>query len=304
MEESTLDYSKVPAEDKAHLLAIPREKESELKRMSDQLESLKIQLLESEKMASLGQLTAGIAHEIKNPLNFITNFSELSIELTKELREEFEKQAHLLESKEVDYLKGIIEDLESNMQKINEHGKRADSNIPRMMLHSRGTAGERLPADINALLAEYVNLGYHGMRATDNTFNIKLESDYDTSIGMIQVVPQDISRVFLNMINNAFYSTAQKKSELKDAYTPILRVSTKNLNTKVEIRIWDNGKGMSQTVREKLFTAFFTTKPAGLGTGLGLSISYDIVVRQHQGEIQVNSVEGEFAEFIIIIPIT
>jgi len=303
MDEIVSVFSNASDEDISHLKAIIREKEIELDKLTLQLDSIKIKLLESEKMASLGQLTAGIAHEIKNPLNFITNFSELSMELTRELREELDKQIQVLEAKELDYLKGIISDLESNVQKINEHGRRADSIIRGMLLHSRGTAGERIPTDINALLAEYVNLGYHGMRATDNTFNIKLESEYDTSIGMIQVVPQDISRVFLNMINNAFFSTAQKKTELKDAYVPVLRVTTKNLKDKVEIRIWDNGKGISREVVDKIFTAFFTTKPAGLGTGLGLSISYDIMVRQHQGEIHVNSEEGEFAEFIITIPI-
>jgi signal transduction histidine kinase len=171
-----------------------------------------------------------------------------------------------------------------------------------MLLHSRGKAGERQPTDINAMLAEYINLGYHGMRATDPSFNIKIESDYDPDLGMIEVVPQNISRVFLNIINNACYSTAQKKKELKDAYFPVLRVRTRDLGSKVEVSIHDNGKGIPPQVMDKIFNPFFTTKPSGSGTGLGLSISYDIVVQEHHGEIKVNSKEGEYAEFIVILP--
>ena len=173
-----------------------------------------------------------------------------------------------------------------------------------MLLHARGKSGERQPADLNVMLSEYVNLGYHGMRASDNSFNIKLESDYDPGVGMVTVVPQDISRVFLNMINNAFYSTAQKKKMLADTYFPVLKISTKNLADTVEIRIRDNGMGMPETVAEKVFNPFFTTKPAGSGTGLGLSISFDIIVQQHHGRIAVDSVEGEYAEFIITLPKT
>lgn len=285
------------------------ERTSELKQKHDELDSAfqklkaaQAQLVQSEKMASLGQLTAGIAHEIKNPLNFVNNFSELSVELATELLEEIDKLEGALEPKDIDYLKGIIGDIQANVKKINDHGKRADSIIRGMLLHSRGKSGERQPADINAMLAEYVNLGYHGMRASDNTFNIKIESDYDPLVGMVTVIPQDISRVFLNMINNAFYSTAQKKKELKDSYFPLLRVVTKNFEDHVEIRIHDNGKGMLKEVADKVFNPFFTTKPAGSGTGLGLSISFDIIVQQHQGQIRVDSKEGEYAEFIITLP--
>jgi signal transduction histidine kinase len=173
-----------------------------------------------------------------------------------------------------------------------------------MLLHSRGKSGERQPTDLNALLAEYVNLGYHGLRATDNSFNIKIETDYDPSVGKIEVVPQDLSRVFLNMVNNACYATIQKKKELKEAYFPILSVSTKRDENSVVIRIRDNGKGIPETVRDKIFNPFFTTKPAGSGTGLGLSISYDIVVQEHNGTISVDSNEGEYTEFKVTIPVS
>jgi len=279
-----------------------RAKNQELDAAFNHLKAAQAQLVQSEKMASLGQLTAGIAHEIKNPLNFINNFSELSVELVKEMLEEMEKLSSCLGEKEAEYMKGILLDIEGNVKKINDHGKRADSIIRGMLLHSRGKSGERMPTDLNALLAEYVNLGYHGMRATDSSFNIKIESDYDQSMQLVNVIPQDLSRVFLNTINNACYSTHQKKKELRDAYFPILRVSTKDLGDKAEIRIWDNGKGIPKTVLEKIFNPFFTTKPAGSGTGLGLSISFDIVVQEHQGQVTVDSKEGEYAEFVITIP--
>ncbi len=268
------------------------------------LKAAQNQLIQSEKMASLGQLTAGIAHEIKNPLNFVNNFSELSGELTAELLEELKKMSAQIDPADFDYLTGIIGDIDGNVRKINEHGKRADSIIRGMLLHSRGKSGERQPTDLNALLSEYVNLGYHGLRATDSSFNIKIETDYDPAIGKIDVVPQDLSRVFLNMVNNACYATIQKKKELKEAYFPILTVSTKREANSVVIRIRDNGKGIPETVRDKIFNPFFTTKPAGSGTGLGLSISYDIVVQEHNGTISVDSKEGEFTEFKITIPVS
>lgn len=272
--------------------------------VNNELKAAQAQLVQSEKMASLGQLTAGIAHEIKNPLNFVNNFAELTIDLTKELTEELERLSDSIQAKDKEYLMEITNDIRSNALKINDHGKRADSIVRGMLLHSRGKAGDIQPTDINAVLAEYVNLGYHGMRAQDNGFNIKIESDYDNQIGMINVVPQDISRVFLNIINNACYSTNQKKKELKDAYFPLLEVYTKNFDKKIEIRIRDNGKGIPQEILDKIFNPFFTTKPAGQGTGLGLSLSYDIVVKEHHGEMKVESKEGEFAEFLITIPKT
>jgi signal transduction histidine kinase len=268
------------------------------------LKAAQSQLIQSEKMASLGQLTAGIAHEIKNPLNFVNNFSELSSELTADLMEEIDKLGPSVKQEDAEYLKGIIRDIDGNVRKINEHGKRADSIIRGMLLHSRGKSGERQMTDINALLAEYVNLGYHGLRATDPTFNIKIESGYDQELGKINVVPQDLSRVFLNIVNNACYATIQKKKELKDAYFPVLTVGTKKSEKTVLITIRDNGKGMPKDILDKIFNPFFTTKPAGSGTGLGLSISYDIVVQEHGGEIRVNSEPGQFTEFTIILPIS
>ncbi len=277
---------------------------AELMSKSNELEVAKAMLIESEKMASLGQLTAGIAHEIKNPLNFVNNFSELTLELITEAIEEVVKWTGTPDPKDIDYIVALLRDIESNALKILEHGKRADSIIRGMLLHSHGKSGVQQPTDLNSLLAEYVALGYHGLRAADNSFNIKIEADYDQSIGLVNVVPQDISRVFLNLINNACYSTAQKKNELRDAYFPVLRVFTKQTGDKIVISIWDNGKGIPQTVLDKIFNPFFTTKPAGSGTGLGLSISYDIVVNEHHGELHVLSKEGEFAEFIITLPIT
>jgi len=275
---------------------------AELDLANKKLEQIQAQLLESEKMATLGQLTAGIVHEIKNPLNFITNFSELSLELIEELTKEL--KGYLITADENDsvYLTGLLLDLKENLNKISDHGKRVDIIIRGMLLHSRGTSAEFVPTNINILLSEYVNLAFHGMRATDNSFNIKMETDYDPAVGLIQAIPQDLSRVFLNLLNNAFYSTHEKKKELQNTYTPILRVITKDLGTSVEIRIRDNGKGIPKSLLEKIFDAFFTTKPAGSGTGLGLSISYDIIVREHKGEIKVDSKEGEFAEFIITLP--
>jgi signal transduction histidine kinase/HAMP domain-containing protein len=270
---------------------------------NNELKAAQTQLVQSEKMASLGQLTAGIAHEIKNPLNFVNNFSELSVELVGEVMEELDKASDKIDPKDADYIRGILEDIGSNVKKINEHGKRADSIIRGMLLHSRGKAGEMQPTDLNALLSEYVALGYHGLRATDNSFNIKIETDYDQSLGQIRVVPQDLSRVFLNLINNACYSTAQKKNSLADAYFPVLRVSTKRIEDKIIIKVWDNGTGIPRSVLDRIFNPFFTTKPAGSGTGLGLSISYDIIVQGHQGELKAISVEGEFAEFTIILPV-
>jgi signal transduction histidine kinase len=290
----------------ATLLAMAIDSESKkekLQKTGDELNAARIQLVESEKMATLGQLTAGIAHEIKNPLNFVNNFSELSVELSAELLEELDKTADKVDPGDLEYMKGILADMVSNLKKINEHGKRADSIIRGMLLQSRGKAGEKMPTDLNALLAEYVALGYHGMRASDNTFNIKIEADYDPALGLVNVVPQDVSRVFLNLINNAFYSTVQKKNDLKEGYAPVLKVSTKKRADQVTIRIWDNGKGIPKDILDRIFNPFFTTKPAGSGTGLGLSISLDIIVNDHRGELKADSVEGEYAEFVITLPI-
>jgi len=273
-----------------------------INRSNTDLKEAQTQLIQAEKMASLGQLTAGIAHEIKNPLNFITNFAELSIELSNELLLEIENQSSKLDAKTVDYLKELITDLDHNILKINEHGRRADSIVKGMLLHSRGKSGEKQKINLNDLLNEYLNLAYHGYRAQDSTFNCKMETDYDTTLEPINVIPQNISRVFLNVINNGCYAIHEKKKEKKDSFDPVLRIETKNYEDKVEIRVKDNGKGIPQDIIDKIFNPFFTTKPSGKGTGLGLSLSYDIIVQEHKGELKVNSQPGEFTEFIITIP--
>jgi signal transduction histidine kinase/HAMP domain-containing protein len=268
-----------------------------------ELKEAQNQLVQAEKMASLGQLTAGIAHEIKNPLNFINNFSELSIELSDELVTEISNQLDQLDPKSVKMINELLKDIKHNVKKINEHGKRADSIVKGMLLHSRGKSGERQKTNLNDLLAEYLNLAYHGFRAQDSTFNVKMETEYDSTIEPVYVVPQNISRVFLNIFNNACYSVNEKKKELRDTFNPLLQVKTKNLGDKIEITIKDNGKGIPQDILNKIFNPFFTTKPTGKGTGLGLSLSYDIVVQEHNGELKANSEQGEYAEFIITIPI-
>jgi signal transduction histidine kinase len=288
---------------KAHQLLQSQKEEIEMQKKNveetlSELKSTQAQLIHSEKMASLGELTAGIAHEIKNPLNFVNNFSEISNELLDELKSELQND------KREDALE-IVDDLKQNLEKINHHGKRADSIVKGMLLHSRGTAGEKTPTDINDLLEQYVNLAYHGMRAQNKEFNIKIEKDYDESLEKIYVIPQDISRVFLNIINNACYAAYDKKKKSNDEnFSPVLKVSTKNLNGKIEIRIGDNGNGIPQDILDKIFQPFFTTKPTGEGTGLGLSLSYDVVVKQHNGELKVETKIGEGTEFVIVLPNT
>lgn len=274
----------------------------ELQRTLNNLKEAQHQLVLSEKMASLGQLTAGIAHEIKNPLNFITNFAQLSKELAHELRHELLLEKNRVEDKRAEEITEIIDNLEQNVTKINEHGKRADSIVRGMLLHSRGKAGERQQTDLNALLAEYTNLAYHGMRAQDQSFNVKIETDFDTTIGHVNIVPQDLSRAFLNIVNNACYAANEKRKSATNGFSPTVRVSAKDLGSKVEIRIRDNGNGIPKEVIDKIFNPFFTTKPAGVGTGLGLSITYDIIRDEHKGEIKVHTQAGEFTEFIISIP--
>ncbi|MBW4679883.1 MAG: amino acid permease [Microcoleus vaginatus WJT46-NPBG5] len=271
-------------------------------RIEENLRAMQNQIIVQEKLASLGSLTAGIAHEIRNPLNFITNFSELSVELAQEVFEEIENQKEQLASGTTEYIAEILHDLKQNLQKINHHGQRADSIVGNMLLHSRGEGGHWTATDINSLLAEYVNLAYHGMRANDASFNIALDTDYDQSIGEVEIVPQDMSRVFLNLINNACYTAHQKRQEIGEEFAPQLSVRTKNLGEQVEIRIRDNGQGMTPEVVNKIFNPFFTTKPAGKGTGLGLSISHEIIVGQHRGEIKVETEAGNYAEFIIVLP--
>lgn len=265
------------------------------------LKTAQDQLLVQEKLASLGALTAGIAHEIKNPLNFVNNFAELSVELMEELREEIDKLKAGGEA-DLDNMEDLLTDLTGNAKKINEHGKRADGIVKSMLLHSRGQAGERQPTDINAMLDENVNLSYHGMRATDSSFNVTIERDLDKEVGKVDAIAQDLSRVFLNILNNACYATHDRMKKGVAGYTPVLRVKTANLGDMVEVRIRDNGMGIPPHVLEKIFNPFFTTKPTGQGTGLGLSISHDIVVQSHGGQLEVDTVAGEYTEFIVRVP--
>jgi len=287
---------------RAELEHLVQERTGELQKTLNNLKETQNQLILSEKMASLGQLTAGIAHEIKNPLNFITNFSVLSHDLTKDLRKELAAERDRVDPKRAKEIEDLLNDLEQNVSKINDHGKRADSIVRGMLLHSRGKKGERQETDLNALLAEYTNLAYHGMRAQDQSFNVKIETEFDPSVGKVSVVPQDLSRAFLNIVNNACYAANDKKKTSKNGFSPVVRVSAKNLPEGVEIRIRDNGNGIPESIREKIFNPFFTTKPAGAGTGLGLSLSYDIITQEHKGEIRVDTKVGEYTEFVITIP--
>jgi signal transduction histidine kinase len=253
------------------------------------------QLVQSEKMASLGELTAGIAHEIQNPLNFVNNFSEVNRELISEMRNE-------IEAGNFSDAKSIARDIETNEEKIIHHGKRADAIVKSMLQHSRASSGKKEPTDINALADEYLRLSYHGLRAKDKSFNAKFETNLDNTIEKINVVPQEIGRVILNLINNAFYTVSEKKKQLNGVYEPTVLVSTKKLKDKVEIKVKDNGNGIPQKVMDKIFQPFFTTKPTGQGTGLGLSLSYDIITKGHGGELRVETEEGEGTEFIIQLP--
>ncbi len=279
-----------------------KEKNEDLEKTLQKLQEAQNRLVAQEKLASLGALTAGIAHEIKNPLNFVINFAAMSIELAQEVGEEIKTQKDRLKPETIKDIDDILSDLESNAARINEHGTRADSIVRSMLLHSRGKAGERQLTDLNALLAEDVNLAYHGMRARDAAFDINIETAYDPSLKPVEVVPQDISRVFINIINNACDATREKKKVLGEAFSPILSVGTKNLANQVEIRIRDNGCGISPEVRNKIFNPFFTTKLEGKGTGLGLSISYDIITHEHQGEIDLDTEVDNYTEFIISLP--
>jgi len=274
------------------------EQAKEIEKAYTELKATQAQLIHSEKMASLGELTAGIAHEIKNPLNFINNFSEISTELLDEMQTELNSDGNRNED-----VKVIVNNLKQNLEKINQHGKRADSIVKGMLMHSRGTSGEKVLTNINDLLDQYVTLAYHGLRAKDKEFNITIEKEYDDTLQKINVIPQDISRVFLNIINNACYAANEKKQESGNDYIPILKVSTKNLQNKVEIRIRDNGNGIPADIIDKIFQPFFTTKPTGEGTGLGLSLSYDIVTKMHGGELKVETKINKGSEFIIQLPL-
>ncbi|MEI7423676.1 MAG: ATP-binding protein [Prolixibacteraceae bacterium] len=288
---------------KVELEALVAERTAELTRQKEELESTltelrttQSQLIQSEKMASLGELTAGIAHEIQNPLNFVNNFSEVSTELLDEMQEEMDK------GKTSEAMQ-IISDLKLNLEKINFHGKRADSIVKGMLLHSRASSGQKEPTDLNALADEYLRLAYHGLRAKDKSFNSKFDAELDPAIGKITIVPQDIGRVMLNLLTNAFYAVSDKKKRLGEAFEPAVSIITKKVGHSVEVRVIDNGDGIPQKDIEKIFQPFFTTKPAGKGTGLGLSMCYEIVTQGHGGELKVETKEGEGSVFSFNLPV-
>jgi two-component system, NtrC family, sensor kinase len=267
------------------------------------LKAAQASLVQAEKMASLGQLTAGIAHEIKNPLNFVNNFAGLSVELLDELKEVTAPAMATLDEDKRAEADETIELLTSNLEKIAEHGRRADNIVKSMLEHSRGATGERRAVDLNALVEEALNLAYHGARAQDQSFNITLERDYARDLPPIELVPQDITRVCLNLFGNGFYAATKRQREGVDPkFRPTLKLMIRDLGDAVEIRARDNGVGISPEIKDKLFQPFFTTKPTGEGTGLGLSISYDIVTQQHGGTIEVDSQVGEFTEFTVRLP--
>jgi signal transduction histidine kinase len=276
-----------------------REKElqqaKEIEKAYNELKSAQAQLIQSEKMASLGELTAGIAHEIQNPLNFVNNFSDVNKELLQELKEEADKG-------NIEEIKSIANDVIANEEKINHHGKRADAIVKGMLQHSRQSSGQKELTDINALVDEYLRLSYHGLRAKDKSFNAEIKTDFDESIGKINLIPQDIGRVLLNLFNNAFYAVNEQKNQKPVSYQPTVFVRTQKYDGKVQITVRDNGNGIPQKIIDKIFQPFFTTKPTGQGTGLGLSLSYDII-KVHGGEIKVESKEGEGSEFIIQLPV-
>jgi two-component system NtrC family sensor kinase len=265
------------------------------KTLSD-LKSTQSQLIQSEKMASLGELTAGIAHEIQNPLNFVNNFSEVNTEMADELQTE-------LKSGNIEGATAIAKDIKDNSEKINHHGKRADAIVKGMLQHSRSSTGQKELKDINALAEEYLRLAYHGIRGKEKSFNAAINTNLDPSIGKINIIPQDIGRVLLNVYNNAFYAVAEKQKQQLVNYEPTISLTTKKSGNHVFMTVTDNGNGIPEKVVDKIFQPFFTTKPTGQGTGLGLSLSYDIV-KAHGGEISVNTREGDFTELVIRLPIT
>jgi len=304
------EQKRIMAARKAELEIMVAERTSEIMQQKNELEqaltelrNTQSQLIQAEKMASLGALTAGIAHEIQNPLNFVNNFSEVNSELIDELKAE-------LATGNVQHATQIAGSIKDNEQKINHHGKRADAIVKGMLLHSRTTSGQKELTDVNALVDEYLRLAYHGLRAKDKSFNAKFETDFDNTMEKINIVPEDIGRAILNLVNNAFYTVTEKKKETGDRYEPTVFVGTRKLNDRVEITVKDNGKGIPQQVLDKIFQPFFTTKPPGQGTGLGLSLAYDII-KAHSGELRVETKEarpddpvgrGAGSSFIIELP--
>ena len=304
------EINRAIAERKVELEVLVAERTAELTKQKEELETTleelratQEQLIHSEKMASLGELTAGIAHEIQNPLNFVNNFSEVSHELLDEMQEELQNE-NSAESIE------IAKNIKLNLEKIIHHGKRADSIVKGMLQHSRSSTGVKEPVEINALCDEYLRLAYHGLRAMDKSFNATLKTDFDESIGKINVVPQEIGRVILNLLTNAFYAVNEKKKQMEkelkngvQSYTPTVLIGTKKLDSNIEIKISDNGNGIPKEAVDKIFQPFFTTKPSGKGTGLGLSLSYEIVTKAHGGKLSVENNPGEGVTFNISLPI-
>jgi signal transduction histidine kinase len=298
---STFADQAVIAIENARLFGEVQARTAELTASLDNLRTAQDRLVQTEKLASLGQLTAGIAHEIKNPLNFVNNFSAVSAELIDEIGETLE--GIKFDGKTGDQLTELMDMLRGNLEKVVQHGKRADSIVKNMLLHSRQGSGEHRPVDINAIVEESLNLAYHGARAEKQGFNITLQRSFDPAAGAADLFPQEITRVLLNLISNGFYAATKGKVQNGgDGYEPTLAAATKNLGDSVEIRIRDNGSGITPETRERMFNPFFTTKPAGEGTGLGLSISHDIIVKQHGGSIDVDTEPGQYTEFRIVLP--
>jgi signal transduction histidine kinase len=271
---------------------------AELREALDELQTIQGQLIQAEKMASLGELTAGIAHEIQNPLNFVNNFAEVSSELLDELADEQTRPTPdpALEAE-------LLADLQQNLEKITHHGKRAASIVRGMLEHSRTSTGERQPTDLNALCDEYLRLAYHGLRAKDKSFNATLQTDFAPVLPLVEAVSQDLGRVLLNLFTNAFYAVRQRQlATAEPGYAPTVRVSTARAGDEVVVRVRDNGTGIAEEVQQKIFQPFFTTKPSGEGTGLGLSLSYDLVVKGHGGTLEVDSEEGSYTEFTMRLP--
>jgi len=280
-------------EQKANALLMQQKQEIQL--AMTELEAVQRQLIHAEKMASLGELTAGIAHEIQNPLNFINNFSDIGTELVEEVREE-------IKAGNYDEAKAILTNLAENLEKINQHGSRADAIVKNMLQHSRKNTGERELTDINSIVDDCLRLSYQALRNKDKTFNAVLETHFDPAIGKVSIIPQDMGRVFLNLFSNALYAVQEKARRTGNGYMPTVQVTTRKHDESVAISVWDNGTGIPEKVVDKIYQPFFTTKPSGEGTGLGLSMSYDIVTKVHGGKMTVNSKAGEYAEFVIEMP--
>ena len=286
------------AEDRADAL---RERDAALEAAREDLQVKQDQLVRARQLASLGQLTGGIAHEIKNPLNFVNNFARLSVDLARELKETLEEHRDQPVSEVMDEVADLLDDLAHNAEKISEHGERADGTVRSMLMHARSSANQRQPTDLNKLLTDYVNLAYHGMRAADPRFNVTIERDLDPAVGEVDVVPQDLGRVCINLFNNAFYAVTEK-AQADATFDPKVALRTVARDGEVEIRVEDNGTGIPAAVRAQVFEPFFTTKPPGSGTGLGLSLSFEIITKAHGGTMEVESRDGEGTTFVITIP--